>query len=278
MNNLGSNFTTDPGSVSVSYLHFSVENTGTYTIESTEPNFMQAILQFEGDQADPCEPNLPDPCDLEPSVSYRGITFLSSNIGNGISLDEIRNFVSDCNIDFVVIDFAWITYHWPQTNLAAVEQLASELVSQGIAVAAMYRPRALSPSDADIHYAENCDGTTDPDHNHLCFAYEDSVAWGAQWGTGILNALPSVNKVIIYNLLTPCCCPLCQGGLGAVYAEQFMERCRSEWDAVRPGVQVLFFCSFAPGHEFSFATLRWTCRQYRSTNLDKNLALAINTI
>lgn len=232
---LGSNFTTDPGAVPVSPLYFWMTNIGIYENESSEPNFMQAILQFEGDQT---EPNLPDPCDLDPDVSYRGITFLSSNISNGISLDEIRNFVSDCNIDFVVIDFAWITYHWPRTNLAAVEQLASELVSQGIAVAAMYRPRVLSPSEANIHYAENSDGSTDLDHNHLCLAYEDSVAWGAQWGTGILNALPSINKVIIYNLLTPCCCQLCQGGQGAIYAEQFMQRCRTEWDAVRPGVQV----------------------------------------
>jgi hypothetical protein len=232
---LGVNFTDDTNSVSVSSLYHSATDSGTYENESSDQiRYTQPILQFEGD----LDPNLPDPCDLDPNVSYRGITFLSSNIGNGISLDEIRNFVSDCSIDFVVIDFAWVTYHWPQTNLAAVEQLASELVSQGVAVAAMYRPRALSPSDAPIHYAQNCDGTTDPSHNHLCFAYEDSVAWGAQWGTDILNALPSLNKVIIYNLLAPCCRQECQGGQGAVHAEQFMERCRSEWDAVRPGVQV----------------------------------------
>jgi hypothetical protein len=134
----------------------------------------------------------------------------------------------------VVIDFGWITYHWEATDLAAAEQLAAELVNEGVEVAAMYRPRG--PSDADIHWAQNCDGTIN--YDYLCFAYEDSVAWGAQWGTEILNGLPSVNKVIIYNLLAPCCCELCQGGQGAVYAEQFIERCRLEWDAVCPGVQI----------------------------------------
>ncbi|MHC4260440.1 MAG: hypothetical protein ACYSTF_08550, partial [Planctomycetota bacterium] len=257
VNNLGSNFTTDPGSVSVSHLFYGIQDAGIYGIENAFLDFTQAILQFEGDQSDPCEPNQPDPCGLDHDRSYRGIAFLSSNINNSISLSEIRNFVSDCSLDLVVIDFAWITYHWPQTDLAAVEQLAAGLVNNGVEVAAMYRPRALSPSDAPIHYAQNCDGTTDPSHNHLCFAYEDSVAWGAQWGTDILNALPSLNKVIIYNLLAPCCCPLCQGGQGAVYAEQFVQRCRAEWDAVCPGVQlghvglaaeyadhVDFFCPF----------------------------------
>jgi len=236
--NLGSNITGDPNSVSVSHLFYGIQDAGIYGIENSFLDFTQAILQFEGDQPDPCEPNQPDPCGLDPNKSYRGIAFLSSNISNSISLDEVRDFVSNCDLDFVVIDFAWITYHWPQTDLAAVEQLAAGLVNNGVQVAAMYRPRALSPSDAPIHYARNCDGTIDPSHNHLCFAYEDSVAWGAQWGTQILNALPSVNKVIIYNLLATCCCQLCQGGQGAVYAEQFMERCRSEWNTVRPGVQI----------------------------------------
>ncbi|MHC4477487.1 MAG: peptidoglycan DD-metalloendopeptidase family protein [Planctomycetota bacterium] len=230
---LGDNFTSDPGAQSVSNLHFGLYSTGAYGTESYEPSFTQAILQFEGFQGP-----VTDPCELDPDRSYRGIAFLSSYINNSISLDEIRNFVSDCSLDLVVIDFAWITYHWPQTDLAAVEQLAAELVNYGVEVVAMYRPRALSPSDAPIHYAQNCDGTTDPSHNHLCFAYEDSRTWGAQWGSDILNALPSVNKVIIYNLLAPCCCPLCQGGQGAAYAEQFMERCRLQWDAVCAGVQV----------------------------------------
>ncbi|MHC4153938.1 MAG: DNRLRE domain-containing protein [Planctomycetota bacterium] len=230
---LSANFTPEPDSVSVSPLYYSATDSGSYEDITFYYIFTQAILQFEG-----FEGQVPDPCGLDPDKSYRGMAFLSSNINNSIPSHEIRNFVSDCNLDFVVIDLAWITYHWPQTDLAAVEQLAAGLADNGVEVAAMYRPRALSPSDADIHYAQNCDGTIDPSHNHLCFAYEDSAAWGAQWGTQILNALPSINKVIIYNLLAPCCCELCQGGQGAFYAEQFMERCRLEWGAVRPGVQI----------------------------------------
>jgi len=230
---VNANFTPEPGSVSVSPLYYGFTDSGSYENESTYPIFTQAILQFEGFQG-----QIPDPCQLDPDRPYRGIAFLSSNINWLVSPAEIRNLVLNCNLDFVVIDFAWITYHWQWTDLAAVEQLAAELVNEGVEVAAMYRPRALSPNDAPIHYAQNCDGTIDPSHNHLCFAYEDSVAWGAQWGTDILSALPSVNKVIVYNLLAPCCCPLCQGGQCALYAEQFMERCRLEWDAVRPGVQI----------------------------------------
>ncbi|MHC4616513.1 MAG: peptidoglycan DD-metalloendopeptidase family protein [Planctomycetota bacterium] len=231
---LNANFSPEPDAVSVSPLYYGLSDSGTYENENSFfLPFTQPILQFRGFQG-----AVPDPCRLDPNKPYRGMALLSSNINYLINVAEIRNFVLNCNLDFVVIDFAWITYHWQWSDLAAVEQLVTELVLEGVQVAAMYRPRALSPNDAPIHYARNCDGTIDPSHNHLCFAHEDSVTWGARWGTDILTALPSVDKVIVYNLLAPCCCPLCQGGQGALYAEQFMERCRLEWDAVRPGVQI----------------------------------------
>jgi hypothetical protein len=293
---LGANYTSEPNSESVSHLHFSFgEHVGSYRYERVDSPTDQAILEFKGERTDPCEPNQTDHCrlgPLDPDRSYRGIAFLSSNINNSFSLDEIREFLARYYLDFVVIDFAWITYHWPRTDLAAVEQFTDELVHNGVQVAVMYRPRALSPNDTPIHYAQDCNGTIDPNHNHLCFAHEDSVAWGTQWGTDILNALPSVNKVIIYNLLAPCCCELCrvdEHAQGALYAEQFMERCRSEWDAVRPGVQighvgmgaeyagqVDFFCPFLsinrePGHDDRYVDVRGLLNQIFDEELHKGV-------
>ena len=121
----------------------------------------------------------------------------------------------------------------------------------------MYRPRALKPSDAEVHFARNADGTIPEHHNELCFAHEDSVRWGVEWGTKLLRTFPFIDKVILYNLRTPCLCESCRDGGGIKYAAEFLERCRSEWKKVRPKIeighvgigmeyseQVDFFCPF----------------------------------
>jgi murein DD-endopeptidase MepM/ murein hydrolase activator NlpD len=174
---------------------------------------------------------------FDPEKSYRGMAFLSSDLGSDVSPDEICEFVRTTRINLVVIDFAWITYHWPRTTVAAVD-VVQKLSEAGVDVAVMYRPRALDRADAAIHYAVNEDGTLPGDHNDLCFAHEDSVTWGAEWGVRLLKAFPTVNKVILYNLRAPCCCEKCRDGQGPRHAARFLQRCRSEWKKVRPDVQI----------------------------------------
>ena len=168
----------------------------------------------------------------------RGIAVLSSQVANQHSISELLGFVETCEINFAVVDFAWITYHWPRTDTEAVERLCAELNKRGVDVAVMYRPRALRPTEAAIHFATDRHGEIARDHNELCFSQEDSKAWGVGWGTKLLEAVPSVNKVILYNLRTPCCCPLCREGQGKNHAAQFLELCRREWKDSRPDVQL----------------------------------------
>ncbi|MHC4598927.1 MAG: hypothetical protein ACYS47_07975, partial [Planctomycetota bacterium] len=96
---------------------------------------------------------------LKAGKPYRGVAFLSSAVGSDVSQEEIETFCKECRIDFVVIDFAWITFHWERTDKEAVERLAVSLGEKGIVVGAMYRPRALSKGDAEVHFARKEDGS-----------------------------------------------------------------------------------------------------------------------
>lgn len=168
----------------------------------------------------------------------RGMTFLSSSLGRDVSYEEVKSFVKVCRINFVVIDFAWITYHWPNTDVPAVERLAGDLRKSNVTVAAMYRPRLLSPKEADIHLAKDRNGVMADDHNRLCFAYEDSVEWGVAWGGRILKACPSIDRLILYNVDTLCQCEKCAQGRGAKYGMDFVRKCCQEWRKIRPGIQI----------------------------------------
>jgi len=166
------------------------------------------------------------------------MAFLASDIGDSTSTAEVLDFVDSCRIDFVVFDFAWITGTWPQTKLAELREACEQLKKKNVRVAVMYRPRALSPDDAQVHFARDKDGKIAQSHIHLCLAHADSQAWGAGWGTRILTEIPSVDTLIIYNLLSVCQCPACRGDKGPALAAKFLNRCRSDWSRVRPGVQV----------------------------------------
>mgnify|MGYP000947334938 CR=1 FL=1 len=168
----------------------------------------------------------------------RGMVFLSSTIDGDIPIQEVLDFVESGRINTVVIDFAWITYHWPRTDMQAVEHLAAELKKRHVDVAVMYRPRVLRPNDADIHYAVGEDGAVAPSHNELCFSHEDSQAWGVEWGQKLLTALPSVDRVILYNLRIPCRCPQCSEGGGKAAIAKWLERCRREWGSLRSGLEI----------------------------------------
>jgi hypothetical protein len=142
---------------------------GTFLIASA------AILTAVGNAGSP-RPSASDPQSLP-----AGVALLSSSLGGDVSVREVTTFVKTHHINPVVIDFAWITHHWPRTKLAEVERLARALRADGVSVAAMYRPRGLRPSDAPVHWAQKPDGTVPNDHVGLCFAHADSVRWGSAW-------------------------------------------------------------------------------------------------
>jgi len=163
---------------------------------------------------------------------------LASGIGDSVPVDELLSFVRTCRLNFVVIDFAWITYHWPRADMEVIGDVCRTLQREGVQVAAMYRPRVLRPEEAPIHYAQNADGTIGRTHNDLCFAHEDSIAWAVQWGVQIRSALPSVDRIILYNLRPSCRCPDCRGGKGIAHVARFLARCRSECRKAAPFIQI----------------------------------------
>jgi murein DD-endopeptidase MepM/ murein hydrolase activator NlpD len=168
----------------------------------------------------------------------RGMVFLAPEVGDSTSVGEVLDFVDSCHIDFVVFDFAWITGTWQRTRIEALRDACQRLKKKGVRVAVMYRPRVLSPKEAEVHCAVDKDGKVAANHNHLCFAHDDSQAWGAQWGSRILKEIPSLDTIILYNLLGTCECPQCRSGKAAATVTAFLKRCRSEWGRIRPGVKI----------------------------------------
>jgi murein DD-endopeptidase MepM/ murein hydrolase activator NlpD len=180
----------------------------------------------------------PDAERLQPDRCYRGVAVTSSSLGKEITAREILDFVDTCELNLVVIDYGWITYHWPRTDQQQMRDLVDRLQAAGVQVGAMYRPRVMNPAEADVHFAVAADGTIPQHHNELCLAYEDSVQWGATWGRRILEAQPKISRIILYNLRTPCHCPQCRGGRGRQHAEAFIERCRELWREIRADVEI----------------------------------------
>jgi hypothetical protein len=167
-----------------------------------------------------------------------GIAVIASSLDKELPAREVVAIVKACRLNVVVIDFAWITHHWPRTDLATVNRLVRELQAEGVMVAAMYRPRGSSPAEAKVHWAQDPKGTIPKDHNHLCFAHADSVEWGLDWGKRILTACPGVEHLMLYNVAALCQCEQCRQGRGAKHAEAFIARCREEWHKVRPTLEI----------------------------------------
>ncbi len=178
------------------------------------------------------------PQDAKAATSVRGVAFLSSSIGRSVPVSEICAFTDTCRLNLVVADFAWITHHYTRTDLEAVRDLARRLEERGVEMAVMYRPRVLNPKEAAIHCAVDETGRIASDHNSLCFAHEDSLEWGADWGKRLLEALPGVRTVILYNLGASCRCELCREGRAEEHTARFLERCRADWREICPDVRL----------------------------------------
>lgn len=107
----------------------------------------------------------------------RGIAVLSSSIGSDYSPEGLAEFVRRGNFSPVVIDWAWITAHWEQTNFPALNRFIQLMAAQGVPVAAMYRPRFLNNATVPIQV----DSAGNPVTSHgayICFSNPVSRQWG----------------------------------------------------------------------------------------------------
>jgi hypothetical protein len=169
----------------------------------------------------------------------RGIAVLASSIGSDYSPDGLAEFVKQGGFSYVVIDWAWITYHWGRTDFAQVNRLVNKLSAQGVQVAAMYRPRFLSNPTVATQVGQ--DGKPGTDHAEICYSDAAARQWGISWGKKILGECPGFKEIIIYNPLDNCQCPKCKaaranGQYTAVMG--FLSSARLGWRTREPGVKL----------------------------------------
>jgi hypothetical protein len=173
-------------------------------------------------------------------VTQRGIAILASSVGSDYSPEGLAEFVRQGNFSPVVIDWAWITSHWGQTNFPALNRFIQLTARRGVPVAAMYRPRFLNDPTVPIQV----DGTGNPVTSHgsyICFASPEARRWGISWGARILQQCPQINEIIIYNPLDQCQCPACRRGrqngrYEAVW--KFLAEAKAAWKIPRPSVKL----------------------------------------
>jgi hypothetical protein len=172
-------------------------------------------------------------------VPRRGIAVLASSIGSDYSPEGLAEFVRQGNFSPVVIDWAWITAHWDQTDFPALNRFVQLMAAQGVPVAAMYRPRFLNNPTVPIQV----DAAGNPVTSHgsyICFSNPVSRQWGISWGTRILRQCPQINEVIIYNPLNQCQCPAClEAARENSYARydavwRFMTEAKVAWQRQKP--------------------------------------------
>jgi murein DD-endopeptidase MepM/ murein hydrolase activator NlpD len=168
---------------------------------------------------------------------------LASSIGSDYSPEGLAAFVRQGKFSLVVIDWAWITYHWDKTDFPALNRFLDLMAAQGVLVAAMYRPRFLDQPTVPTQV----DATGKPAASHgyyICFSSPEARQWGISWGTRILQQCPQINEIIIYNPLNQCQCPACQAAArGNPYAHydavwKFLAEAKAAWRTQKASVKL----------------------------------------
>jgi murein DD-endopeptidase MepM/ murein hydrolase activator NlpD len=127
-----------------------------------------------------------------------GFAVLASSIGDSLSVEELLRVVDAHGTREVVVDWAWITHHWPRTRWEDVARLVDTLNQRGVRVAAMYRPRLLQAPDVPTQ--TKADGSNALSHGYEINYYNrEAREWGISWGTQILQHCPAFDEIIIYN-------------------------------------------------------------------------------
>lgn len=169
----------------------------------------------------------------------RGIAVLASSIGTDFTPESLAEFVQQGQFSPVVIDWAWITFHWDRTDFAAVNRFLGLMAAGKTPVAAMYRPRFLSKPTVPTQMTR--EGKRVVDHAEICYSDASARKWGISWGEKILEKCPSFREIIIYNPLNHCRCSKCtaaakSGSHTAVMG--FLSEAKSAWRAKQPGVKL----------------------------------------
>jgi len=173
----------------------------------------------------------------------RGIAVLASSIGSDYSPEGLAESVQQGKFSPVVIDWAWITAHWDQTNFPALSRFLELMAAENVPVAAMYRPRFLSQPTVPIQTDRTGKSATSHGY-YICFSSAEARQWGISWGTRILQKLPQIDEIIVYNPLNQCQCPECQeAAQGKPYAHydavwRFLAEGKAAWRKQRPGVKL----------------------------------------
>jgi len=173
----------------------------------------------------------------------RGIAIIVSSIGTDYRVEDLVRLLEKGKFSPLIIDFAWITYHWEQTKFEEVNRLLESAKKAGITVAVMYRPRFLSDPTVLTQVDEK--GRNDFQHGFE-INYFDSKArqWGIEWGNKILTKCPGVDEIIIYNPRNLDKSPQTielekknpQARDDAIW--QFMREARRAWSAQKAGVRI----------------------------------------
>lgn len=172
------------------------------------------------------------------AVSQRGIAVLASSIGADCSPKDLAEFVRQAKCSQVVVDWAWITYHWDHTNFSAVNEFMELMSAKNVPVVAMYRPRFISSPTVATQMGEDRKRSTD--HAEICYSDPEARKWGAAWGEKILEKCPGFKEVIVYNPTNGCRCPQCTAAGQGTYAAvvSFLSQAKAAWREKHPGVKL----------------------------------------
>ena len=80
----------------------------------------------------------------------------------------------------MVVDWAWITYHFERTDFKAVNKFLGLMAEQKVPVAGMYRPRFSSSPTVATQIGK--DGKAGDDHAEISYSDPAAWKWGISWG------------------------------------------------------------------------------------------------
>ncbi len=127
----------------------------------------------------------------------RGIAIGSDIIGDESSVQEILSFVHKCKINFLIVDFGWITWSWSNSNFEEIAALIDNIRQDGIPIWLMYRARTIDRTEYDLPHQVYKDGTVS--ESDLCFSHEEVQDWSINWTEKLLLIYPHVDGMILYN-------------------------------------------------------------------------------
>lgn len=147
--------------------------------------------------------------ELQKLKKIRGIAVGSDIIGSESSISEILDFIDDCYINMLIVDFGWITWSWNNTQFDDVGSLINESKQRNIPTWLMYRARTLPDQYEYLQHQIHIDGEVDD--RYICFTDSECKNWSITWAHRLLENYSIVDGIILYNplfLTDGCYCPV----------------------------------------------------------------------